>query len=343
MSAQASEAQIDAVAARLAAGGFEVRRASGDEHAILTAHDGPAEFDPRAIRLLPGVSDVCREEPDFVPASGGWATTGLAAHGDGAPARSELTIVAGPCAVESEEQMEMVAAVVAEHGGAYLRGGAFKPRSSPYSFQGLGQEGLRMLREAGDRHGLRVITEVMRPAHVDLTVDFADVLQIGARNMQNFELLREVGRAGRPVLLKRGFAATIDEWLMSAEYIIASGNPEVILCERGIRTFETSTRNTLDLSAVPVVQSRSHLPVFVDPSHGTGVRSLVTPLARAAAAVGADGIMVEIHPDPALALSDGPQSLYLDQFSELVREVRSVAEAVGRTIAKPVAPKTPTS
>src|SRR5687767_8313494 len=246
---------------------------------------------------------------------------------------AEFIVSAGPCAVESESQIRTAAVEVAAAGARILRGGAFKPRTSPYAFQGLGVEGLRLLRAAADRNGLKVVTEAMRTSQLETVARYAHVIQIGARNMQNFPLLTEAGRTGLPVLLKRGMSATVEEWLMSAEYIMAEGNPRVILCERGIRTFETATRNTLDLAAVAVVKQRSHLPVFVDPSHGVGLRDKVTPLARAAVAVGADGLIVETHPDPPSALSDGPQSLYLDGFVDLMEQVRRVAEAVGRTVA----------
>ena len=230
------------------------------------------------------------------------------------------------------------AAAVAAAGARILRGGAFKPRSSPYSFQGLGEEGLQILRAAADRHGLKVVTEVMTESLVETVGRYAHVLQIGARNMQNFTLLREVGRSGLPVLLKRGMSATIEEWLMSAEYVLAEGNPNVILCERGIRTFETATRNTLDLSAVPVVKQLSHLPIIVDPSHGVGIRDKVAPMALAAVACGADGLMVETHPNPPEALSDGPQSLYLDAFADLVAGARRIAGVVGRGLPARPAP-----
>jgi 3-deoxy-7-phosphoheptulonate synthase len=228
--------------------------------------------------------------------------------------------------------MEASAAAVAAAGARILRGGAFKPRSSPYSFQGLGEEGLKIMRGAADRHGLKVVTEVMTETQLEVVGRYTDVLQIGARNMQNFALLKEAGRAGLPVLLKRGMSATIEEWLMSAEYILAEGNPDVILCERGIRTFETATRNTLDLSAVPVVKQLSHLPIIVDPSHGVGIRDKVAPMAVAAVACGADGLMIEVHPNPPEAFSDGPQSLYLDAFAGLMDRARRVAEVVGRTL-----------
>jgi len=333
MSQRASEAQIEHVVSRLNGYGFDVHRSSGVNQTVLGAIGVQPDFDVRHIKVLDGVADVYRVTSPYKFASRTWReedtafeVAGVRVGGD------EVVVVAGPCAVESEEQLDATAAAVAAQGAAFLRGGAFKPRSSPYSFQGLGAEGLRLLREAGDRHGLRVVTEVMRPDQVDLISQWADVLQIGARNMQNFDLLREAGRSERPVLLKRGLSATVDEWLMSAEYVMASGNPHVILCERGIRTFETATRNTLDLSAVPVAQSKSHLPVFVDPSHGVGIRDKVTAMARAAVAVGADGLMIETHPDPPSALSDGPQSLYFEQFAELMRQVRRVAEAVDRSV-----------
>jgi len=243
-----------------------------------------------------------------------------------------LAVCAGPCSVESREQIEATAAAVAKAGANVLRGGAFKPRTSPYAFQGLGEEGLRYLREAGDRFGLAVVTEVLDPRDVELVVRYADMLQIGMRNMQNFPLLREVGAAPKPVLLKRGIAATIDEWLMAAEYIVAGGNPHVVLCERGIRGFDPQTRNVLDLAAVPVVQNLTHLPVIVDPSHGTGVRALVAPMSLAAIAAGADGVLVEVHPHPASAYSDGAQSLTPGNFADLMEGLALVATAVGRSL-----------
>ena len=241
-----------------------------------------------------------------------------------------LTVMAGPCAVENEEQMMLIAREVKKAGASILRGGAYKPRTSPYSFQGLGEEGLRYMKEAGDETGLATISEVISLESVNEAVKYVDILQIGARNMQNFYLLKEVGHTGLPVLLKRGLASTIDEWLNAAEYIISEGNPNVILCERGIRTFETATRNTLDISAVPVLKERTHLPVIVDPSHATGVRGYVTPLSKAAVACGADGLMIEVHNNPEKALSDGPQSLNLPQFSELARAIKPYADLAGR-------------
>jgi 3-deoxy-7-phosphoheptulonate synthase len=243
-----------------------------------------------------------------------------------------LAVCAGPCSVESREQLETTARGVAGAGANLLRGGAFKPRTSPYAFQGLGEEGLKYLRDAADRNGLAVVTEVLDPRDVELVARYADMLQIGARNMQNFTLLREVGQAQHPVLLKRGIAATIEEWLMAAEYIYAAGNHEIVLCERGIRSYDPHTRNLLDISAVPVLRSLTHLPVVVDPSHGTGVRGLVSPMSLAAVAAGADGLLIEVHPNPALAKSDGPQSLTIPNFVDLMARLAPVAAAVGRPL-----------
>jgi 3-deoxy-7-phosphoheptulonate synthase len=244
----------------------------------------------------------------------------------------EVVVMAGPCSAESEEQVEATAAAVKRAGAKVLRGGAFKPRSSPYSFQGLGETGLRMLRGAADRHDLKLITEVMEIAQIDLIAPYADVLQVGARNMQNYSLLRELGRIRKPVMIKRGISATIEEWLLSAEYVLAGGNMDVMLCERGIRTFESYTRNTFDISAIPVVQKLSHLPIVADPSHGTGRRDKVAPMARAAVAAGADGLIIEVHCDPDHALSDGAQSMFPDQFDRLMAELRIIAPAIGRSI-----------
>ena len=245
---------------------------------------------------------------------------------------SDLVLMAGPCSVENEVQILGVAHRLKDLGVTVLRGGAFKPRSSPYSFQGLGLQGLELLARAREETGLAVVTEALDPDGVDLVVQYADIIQIGARNMQNYTLLRRAGRAGKPVLLKRGMSATIDELLLAAEYLLAEGNPDVILCERGIRSFDTHTRNLLDLTSIPVVKSLSHLPIIVDPSHGTGIRSKVIPMARAAVAAGADGLIVEVHPDPPKAMSDGAQSLYPDQFAKLVDEVIVIARAIGRDV-----------
>ena len=244
-----------------------------------------------------------------------------------------LTVMAGPCAIESREQLMETASAVKKAGATFLRGGAYKPRTSPYSFQGLEEEGLKYMKEAREATGLNVICEVTSAHAIEAASKYVDMLQIGARNMQNFELLKEAGKSGMPVLLKRGLCATVDEWLNAAEYIISEGNPNIVLCERGIRTYETSTRNTLDTSAVPVIRQKSHLPVIVDPSHATGVRAYVGPLAKAAVAAGADGLMIEVHPNPACALSDGPQSLTFDAFEKLMDELKPYCELSGRRIS----------
>ena len=244
----------------------------------------------------------------------------------------EIAVMAGPCAVESEEQILGIAETLKGMGATVLRGGAFKPRSSPYSFQGLGVEGLKLLAKAREQTGMALVTEALDVQSADQVAEYADILQVGARNMQNYPLLRKVGRIGKPVLLKRGMSATIEELLLAAEYVLAEGNPNIILCERGIRSFDTQTRNLLDLSAIPVVKSLSHLPIIADPSHGTGVRNKVTPMARAAIAAGADGLIVEVHPDPNHALSDGAQSLYPEQFGELMNQIRVIARAIDREI-----------
>ena len=243
-----------------------------------------------------------------------------------------LAICAGPCSVESREQIEATAKAVARSGANVLRGGAFKPRTSPYAFQGLGSDGLRMLREAADRNGLAVVTEVLDPRDVEMVAEHADMLQIGARNMQNFSLLREAGESHKPVLLKRGISATVEEWLMAAEYLLLAGNDQVVLCERGVRSFDSATRNVLDLAVVPLLRALTHLPVIVDPSHGTGVARLVSPMTLAAISAGADGILIEVHPDPASAASDGPQSLTFEQFDALMAQMPPIVRAAGRQL-----------
>ena len=333
MEVGADELKIQGVIQVLNDFGFDVHQSSGVNQTVLGAVGVKQDFDIRHIQVLDGVSDVFRVTEPYKFASRSWKKTDTIVDVGGVQiGGEEVIIIAGPCSIESEEQMDQTAASIAAAGATILRGGAYKPRSSPYSFQGMGAEGLKIIRAAADKYNLKVVTEVMEIAHLDAVCESADLLQIGARNMQNFSLLKEVGRAGKPVLLKRGLSATIQEWLMSAEYILSAGNQDVILCERGIRTFETMTRNTLDLSAVPVVKSKSHLPVFVDPSHGVGLRNKVTPMARAAVAVGADGLMIEVHPDPPSAKSDGPPSLYLEQFDELMDQVRSIATVIGRSI-----------
>ena len=331
----ASEAQYETVVARLDGYGFGVHRLTGVQQTVFGALGVKPDFDVRHIRVLDGVKDVFRVTDPYKFASRTWHPDDTVVDVDGVPVGGpEVIVFAGPCSVESEDQIEASAAAVARAGARILRGGAYKPRSSPYAFQGLGEDGLRMMREAADRHGLKVVTEVMAQDQIDIVAKYAHVFQIGARNMQNFSLLRDIGSVGLPVFLKRGLSATIEEWLMSAEYVLAEGNPNVILCERGIRTFETATRNTLDLSAVPVVRKKSHLPIVVDPSHGVGIRDMVAPMALAGVAAGADGLMIETHPDPPSALSDGPQSLTFDGFEAMMVQVRRVAQAVGRTVAE---------
>ena len=336
MQSGADEAQVQSVIERLNRYGFDVHRSSGVNQIVLGAIGVKPDFDTRHIQVMDGVGDVYRVTEPYKFASRSWKTENTTFDVNGVTVGGEeVVVMAGPCSVEDEEQMDAAAALVAEHGATFLRGGAFKPRTSPYSFQGLGKEGLKLLRDAADRYDLRPITEVMEVDQVDLVGQYTDVFQVGARNMHNFALLKELGKTDKPVFLKRGPSNTIDEWLMSAEYVISSGNPNVILCERGIRAFAQHTRYTLDLSSVPLVKKKSHLPICVDPSHGTGLRDKVTPMALAGVAAGADSIMVEVHPDPPSAKSDGPQSLYFEQFAELMKQLRRVAESVGRTVRSP--------
>lgn len=336
MESGAPESQIEAVIERLSSLGFDVHRSSGVSQTVLGAVGVKPGFDKRHIEVIEGVAEVYRVTEPYKFASRSWKRENTTIEIGGVVIGGEdVVVMAGPCSVESEEQINSAARFVASAGAAVLRGGAFKPRSSPYSFQGLGVDGLRMMRDAANENGLLVVTEAMEIGHLEVVAQYADIIQIGARNMQNYSLLRELGNVDRPVFLKRGLSATLEELLMSAEYILAGGNSRVILCERGIRTFEPATRNTLDLSAVPVLKAKTHLPVFVDPSHGVGIRNKVLPLARAAVAVGADGLMIEVHPDPDAALSDGPQSLFYDQFSELMDQSRAIAQVVGRRIAGP--------
>ncbi|HYV42587.1 MAG TPA: 3-deoxy-7-phosphoheptulonate synthase [Thermoanaerobaculia bacterium] len=338
MKMHASEAEIEGVLARIRELGFAPHLSRGQERTIIgLVGDDRQVADAGALAALPGVADCIRvlkpfklASRDFTPVST-VVEVGEAGNAVAVGTR-QIVIAAGPCAVESWEQLEEVAAAAKSCGVRLLRGGAFKPRTSPYSFQGLGEEGLKLLARVREVTGLPVVTEVMTPEAVPLVERYADCLQIGTRNMQNFNLLQACGRAKKPVLLKRGLAATIEEFLMAAEYILASGNPNVILCERGVRTFERATRNTLDLSAVPLLKQWSHLPVIVDPSHGTGMSSLVPPMARAAIACGADGLLIEVHPHPERALSDGPQSLTPELLAETLAGVGAVAAAVGRTL-----------
>ena len=330
----ASEDQIQSAINKLMEMGFDIHRSTGARQTVLGAVGAVADFDTRDIELLAGVAEVVRISAPYKLASRHFRPEGSVIHlGKGVAVGGEqVVMMAGPCSVESPEQIETIAAWVAEHGVRVLRGGAFKPRTSPYSFQGLGEKGLKLLRAAADAHDMLVVSEIMDLTQIPMIMDYVDVLQVGARNMQNYNLLKEVGKVPKPVLLKRGISATLEELLLSAEYIMMGGNYNVVLCERGIRTFESYTRNTLDISAIPVIQKLSHLPIIVDPSHGTGRRDKVPPMARAAVAAGADGLLIEVHNDPEKALSDGAQSLYPAQFAQLVKELRMIAPAVGRTM-----------
>jgi len=330
----ATDAQIEKVIERLVGMGFTIHRSTGVLHTVLGGVGPMEEFDPAVFEVMEGVKECHRIVSPYKLASRHFRPDGtvLRIKGVEIGGSAPVVMMAGPCSVESRDQIDCAAEIVAKAGAKVMRGGAFKPRSSPYSFQGMGQEGLRLLRDAADRHGLLVISEVMDQTQIPLLSEYADILQVGARNMQNFNLLRELGNQRKPVLLKRGISATIEELLLSAEYILSGGNYEVMLCERGIRTFESYTRNTMDISAIPVLRKLSHLPVIADPSHGTGRRDQVVPMARAAVAAGADGLLVEVHHDPDRALSDGAQSLFPEQFADLMRQLRIIAPAVGRTM-----------
>ena len=330
----ATEHDIEAIIKVLTEHGFDIHRSTGVQHTVIGAIGVRPDFDHRQVELLPGVAEVVRISDPYKLASRAFREEGTVIPvGTVQIGGDAVVVMAGPCSVESEEQINIVAQKVRAAGATVLRGGAFKPRTSPYAFQGLGEEGLKFLRAAGDAHGLAVITEVMDRSQIDLVEKYSDILQVGARNMQNYTFLRDLGKASKPVMLKRGLSATIEEWLMSAEYILSGGNHSVMLCERGIRTFEPSTRNTMDIGAIPLIKKRSHLPIIADPSHGIGLRDKVIPMARASVAAGADGIIVEVHHDPDHAKSDGAQSLFPDQFEQLMREVRIIAEAIGRRIA----------
>jgi len=332
----ASKAEISEVEERLRELGYQTHPIYGVERTVIGAIGDKRDGHAEVILNLPGVERIVPIlRPYKLVAREVKPETSRVCVGNVAIGGPEVVVMAGPCAVENEVQLLTAARAVKEAGAQILRGGAFKPRTSPYSFQGLEEEGLRFLAEAREATGLPVVTEVLDTRDVELVARYADILQVGARNMQNFRLLREVGQAGRPVLLKRGLAATVEEWLMAAEYIVAAGNPDVILCERGIRTYETALRNTLDLSAIPLIKELSHLPVIVDPSHATGSYRMVPPLARAAIAAGADGLMVEVHPDPTRALCDGPQSLTPARFAALMAEISRVAAAVERVCRLP--------
>ncbi len=331
----ATDEQIQQVVEHLIRMGFSVHRTTGERQTVLAAVGARVDFDTRNLEVLSGVEHVHRISAPYKLAGRSFRPQGTIielAHGVQIGG-DQVVVMAGPCSVESRAQLFTVAEQVAKAGARVLRGGAFKPRSSPYSFQGMGEEGLKLLREAGDHFKLLVISEVMEISQIALMLPYIDIFQVGARNMQNFNLLRELGKVKKPVLLKRGIAATLEELLLSAEYIMAGGNYEVILCERGIRTFETYTRNTLDVSAIPIIKKLSHLPMTSDPSHGTGLRDKVPPMARASLAAGADALLIEVHHDPDKAFSDGAQSLFPDQFAKLMDELRMIAPAVGRRVA----------
>jgi 3-deoxy-7-phosphoheptulonate synthase len=328
----ASDLTIQAVIDRLVGMGFTVHRSTGVTHTVLGGVGPVSDFDPADFEAMDGVKECHRIVSPYKLVSKNFKPQGTVIKiGKVEIGGPHVVTMAGPCSVESREQIETVADIVANSGAQVMRGGAFKPRSSPYSFQGMGEEGLKIMRAAADRRGLLVVSEVMDQTQIALLTQYSDILQIGARNMQNFNLLREIGKTRKPVLLKRGIAATIEELLLAAEYIMSGGNYEVILCERGIRTFETYTRNTMDIAAIPVVKKLSHLPIVGDPSHGTGRRDMVIPMARAAVAAGADGLIVEVHPDPDKAASDGAQTLTPAQFADMMTQVRAISQAVGRT------------
>jgi 3-deoxy-7-phosphoheptulonate synthase len=337
----ATPADIDRVCDEIVRQGFKPLPMPGETRTAIGLLGDDSQVDWSHIEGLPAVASVLIVQKPYRQAAREWKTEstiveiapGVRVGGN------EIVIFAGPCSVESEEQIMSAARAVRAGGATALRGGAFKPRSSPYAFQGMGKKGLELLALAREETGLAIVTEAMDESGADLVAEYADCIQIGARNMQNYSLLRHVGRIGKPVLLKRGMAATINDLLLSAEYVLSEGNPNVILCERGVRTFDSATRNLFDLTAIPVVHKLSHLPIVADPSHGTGLRDKVTPMARAAVAAGADGIIVEVHPAPDKALSDGAQSLYTEQFAKLVKELELIATAIDRSIAPvPAAP-----
>lgn len=342
MSHDATPDEIEGVVRTIREMGYEAAPIPGKQRTAvgLVGNDGKVNAD--RLESLAGVREVIHVSQPYKQVSREWrAEPTIVRLANGTEiGGGQVAVMAGPCSVESEAQIMGVAEQLRAAGATVLRGGAFKPRSSPYSFQGMGMQGLRLLARAREETGMAIVTEAIDPEGVDAVAEYADIIQIGARNMQNYSLLRRAGRAGKPVLLKRGMAATVKELLLSAEYILAEGNSEVILCERGVRGFDTHTRNLLDLTAIPVVQALSHLPIIADPSHGTGLRAKVIPMARAAVAAGADGLMIEVHPDPERALSDGAQSLFPDQFGELMTQIEVIAQAIGRELA-PALTRTP--
>jgi len=335
MKAHATEEQVCAVCEKIEALGFRPHPIPGAQRTAIGITGNQGAFEPGGLEEMPGVGEVIQVSKPYKLVSRDAKPDNTVIRFPGTNITvggKDLAVMAGPCAIESREQALTTAEAVHRAGAQFFRGGAYKPRTSPYSFQGLGEDGLKIMAEVRDRFGMRIVTEAVDNESLDLVEQYADVIQIGARNMQNFSLLKRAGRSKKPVLLKRGMSATVEEFLMAAEYVMSEGNYNVILCERGVRTFADHTRNTLDLSVVPAVQRLSHLPIVVDPSHGTGKRNKVTPLSRAAIAVGADGLMVEVHHQPDRALSDGMQSLYPEQFDELMTQVRQIASVVGRTV-----------
>jgi 3-deoxy-7-phosphoheptulonate synthase len=335
----ATSEEVEKVVSVIEEMGYQARPMPGAQRTAVGLVGNDGRVDASRLEGLPGVQEVIHVSKPYKQVSREWKgePTVVRLPGGVTVGGTDVVAIAGPCSVETERQIVEAARLVKEAGAVILRGGAWKPRSSPYSFQGLGRPGLRLLSRARDETGLLICTEAMDPDGVGWVSEMADIVQIGARNMQNFSLLKIAGRCGKPVLLKRGISATITELLLSAEYLLAEGNHDVILCERGVRSFDTSTRNLFDLTAIPVVHKLSHLPIIADPSHGTGLRDKVIPMARAAVAAGADGIMIEVHPNPEEALSDGAQTLFPDQFAQLMREVRIIAEAIGRRVAEPAA------
>lgn len=333
MKDNATESMIQAVSQQLQEKGFQVHRVDGVNRTILGAIGDKRDIDIREYELLEGVHEVLRiTEPYKLASRTFHPENTIVTVKDVSFGGDKITVIAGPCSVESETQLMTIAKEVKKAGAKVLRGGAFKPRTSPYSFQGMGEEGLRLMKAVGEELQMPTISEVMENSQVDMMAGYVDILQVGARNMQNFALLRELGKIKKPILLKRGMSATIEELLMAAEYVMSGGNYQVILCERGIRTFENYTRNTMDITAIPVIKKLSHLPIIADPSHGTGIRDKVSPMARAAVAAGADGLMIEVHHDPDHALSDGAQSLFPAQFMRLMEELEMIAWAIGRSV-----------
>jgi len=328
----ATEAQIKSVETYIKNKGFDAHISNGELHTVIGAVGGKV-IDPRDVELLDGVKEVIKISSSYKLCSRMFQPNDTVIEVNGIKFGGDYAgMIAGPCTIESEEQMDAVAKKLSSYGVKILRGGAFKPRTSPYAFQGLGEEGLQIIRRIADKYGMAVTSEVMEISQIPLFEKYVDILQVGARNMQNFNLLKELGHVNKPVIIKRGLSATIEEWLMSAEYVMSGGNREVILCERGIRTFERATRNTLDLCAIPVVKKLSHLPIIIDPSHGTGLRDKVAPMSKAAIAAGTDGLMIEVHDCPECALCDGAQSLYPEQFNELYQKLQAIAPIVDKEI-----------